>query len=110
MRIIELNVRGTRRRLKKKRVAVRTPGGRVVYHYKPKRHSPARCAICKKPLNATPTGPKSFMKKLPKSKKRPNRPYGGNLCPTCFRKVILKKALKEGEALLEGDVSDVESV
>ncbi|HIE22785.1 MAG TPA: 50S ribosomal protein L34e [Candidatus Korarchaeota archaeon] len=105
MKIIELNVRGTRRRLKKKRVAVRTPGGKIVYHYKPKRHGPARCALCKKPLNATPTSPKSFMKKLPKSKKRPNRPYGGYLCPSCLRKVILRRALEEGEILLKGEVS-----
>jgi len=105
MRIIELNVRGTRRRLKKRRVAVRTPGGKVVYHYKAKRHGPARCAICKKPLNATPTGPRSFMKKLPKSKKRPNRPYGGYLCPSCFRKIVLKEALREGEILLKGGIS-----
>ncbi len=105
MRIIELNVRGTKRRLKKRRVAVRTPGGKVVYHYKAKRQGPARCAICKKPLNATPTGTRSFMKKLPKSKKRPNRPYGGNLCPSCLRKIVLKRALKEGESLLKGKAS-----
>ncbi len=105
MKIIELNVRGTRRRLKKKRVAIRTPGCKIVYHYKPKRYGPARCAICKKPLNATPTGPKSLIKKLPKSKKRPNRPYGGYLCSSCLRKVILRRALKEGETLLKGEVS-----
>ncbi len=105
MEITELNVRGTRRRLKKKRVAVRTPGGKIVYHYKVKRQSPARCAICGRPLNATPTGPKSFMRKLPKSKKRPNRPYGGYLCPSCLRRIILKRALKEGEILLKGEAS-----
>ncbi|MFQ6135794.1 MAG: 50S ribosomal protein L34e [Candidatus Hydrothermarchaeales archaeon] len=69
-----------------------TPGGKTVTHYKRKRPSPVRCAICKKPLSAVPKKTKEELKKLPKSKKRPNRPYGGNLCPSCMRKVIKARA------------------
>ncbi len=98
--IEDINKRGKRRRLKKARVAVRTPGGRVVYHYRHKKHSPARCARCGRPLNATPTGPRSKMAKIPKSQRRPNRPYGGNLCSKCLREVMVLQAIQEGSSLL----------
>ena len=98
--IEDINKRGRRRRLKKSRVAVRTPGGRTVYHYRHKKHSPARCARCGAPLNATPTGPRSVINKLARSQRRPNRPYGGNLCPKCLRELMLTSAIKEGMSLL----------
>ncbi len=100
MIIEDINKRGRNRRLKKARIAVRTPGGRTVYHYRHKKHSPARCARCGKPLNATPTGPRSVMGKLPKSQRRPNRPYGGYLCPECLRELMLSKYIEEGLSLL----------
>jgi len=98
--IRDINKRGTHRRLKKVRIAIRTPGGRVVYHYKHKRHSPARCMRCGAVLNATPTGPRSIIAKIPKSQRRPNRPYGGNLCPRCLREIMMTSAISEGMSLL----------
>ncbi len=98
--IEDINKRGKRRRLKKARVAVRTPGGRTVYHYRHKKHSPAKCARCGRPLNATPTAPRSIMAKIPKSQRRPNRPYGGNLCPRCLREVLILQSIQEGLTLL----------
>ncbi|MCD6244835.1 MAG: 50S ribosomal protein L34e [Candidatus Korarchaeota archaeon] len=95
-----MNKRGRRRRLKKSRVAVKTPGGRTVYHYRHKKHSVAKCAKCGSPLNATPTGPRSVIAKLPKSQRRPNRPYGGNLCPSCLRELMISKVIEEGMSLL----------
>ncbi len=97
---MSINKRGTKRRLKKVRVAVRTPGGRTVYHYKHKRHSPARCMRCGAKLNATPTGPRSIMAKIPKSQRRPNRPYGGNLCSSCLRELMTTSAISEGMSLI----------
>ena len=32
------------------------------------------------------------MAKLPKTKKRPERPFGGNLCSDCMRKIMKEKA------------------
>jgi len=98
--IRDVNKRGRSRRLKKVRVAVRVPGGGIVYHYRHKRHSQAKCARCGRPLNATPTGPRSIMGKLSKSQRRPNRPYGGYLCPECLRELMLARAIEEGMALL----------
>lgn len=98
--ILSINKRGRNRRLKKIRVAVRTPGGRTVYHYRHKKHSPARCMKCGAELNATPTGPKSVIGKLPKSQRRPNRPYGGNLCPSCLRELMTAAAVAEGYSLI----------
>ncbi len=77
-----------------KRTFVKTPGGRTLIHYKKKRHKPARCGVCGAKLSGTPTGPKIFIKKLPKSRRRPNRPYGGNLCPKCTRRIFLRKAME----------------
>jgi large subunit ribosomal protein L34e len=40
------------------------------------------------------------MSKIPLSQRRPNRPYGGNLCPKCMRKLMVASAVAEGLALL----------
>jgi large subunit ribosomal protein L34e len=34
------------------------------------------------------------IRKLPKSKKRPERPYGGYLCSECMRELFKEKARK----------------
>lgn len=80
-------------KLNKRRVSVRTPGGRTVYHYRKKRYNAAKCAVCKRPLNGVPNGPRSLLSKLSKSEKRPNRPYGGYLCSRCMRELIERKVL-----------------
>jgi len=76
------------RTLKRKRV--RTPGNRLVTHYKRKKPSVAKCAICKKPLHGVPRLNPVQMRKLAKSKRRPERPYGGNLCSSCMRDLLRK--------------------
>jgi len=43
-----------------------------------------KCAICKKPLAGTVRNPRD----VPKSKKRPNRPYGGYLCAECLHREL----------------------
>ena len=63
-----------------RRKQVRTPGGRLVIHYKKRRPKIAHCATCKKPLKGIPRERPYIMHKLPKTKKRPERPYGGILC------------------------------
>lgn len=79
------------------RVIKRTPGGRTVIHYRKKKPSPAKCAICKKPLKGVPRVISSKLKRIPKSEKRPNRPYGGNLCSSCMREKIKEKLYKSPE-------------
>ena len=74
-----------------KRKVVRTPGNRLVVHYKKKKVGAAKCARCKKPLSGVPRLRPTELKKLPKTKKRPERPFGGNLCPSCMREVMREK-------------------
>ncbi|RLF16628.1 MAG: 50S ribosomal protein L34e [Thermoprotei archaeon] len=69
----------------KKRVAVRLPGGDTVIHYKREKPGIAKCANCGAPLGGVPRLLPHELRKLPKSSRRPNRPYGGYLCPTCLR-------------------------
>jgi large subunit ribosomal protein L34e len=78
-----------------KRKKVRTPGNRVVIHYERKKPRIAKCAICKKPLHGVPRLNPSGMRKLAKTKKRPERPYGGNLCSECMREVFRKQVVEK---------------
>lgn len=84
-----------------KRVAVRTPGGRTVYHYRKPKTSKHVCALCGKPLHGVPHGLRpSQVRKLSKTERRPERIFGGTLCADCARKVIetafyIKQGLKD---------------
>ncbi|MCC7553452.1 MAG: 50S ribosomal protein L34e [Methanobacteriaceae archaeon] len=77
-----------------KRVRKNTPGGENVLRYKKKKPSKHVCAECGCSLNAVPRGRPYEIKKLSKSQKRPNRPFGGNLCPICTRKHFKNEARK----------------
>ncbi len=80
------------RTLKRKRV--KTPGKKLVTHYKKEKPGIAKCAICKKPLHGVPRLNQSEMMSLPKTKKRPERPFGGNLCSKCMREVFRNSVRK----------------
>jgi len=73
----------------------RTPGGRLKFRYRRNKVSKARCSICKKPLSGVPRKRPSSMSKLSKSKKKPERLYGGNLCVSCLRNLIKERARGE---------------
>ncbi|MBS3108593.1 50S ribosomal protein L34e [Candidatus Woesearchaeota archaeon] len=51
----------------------------------------AGCGICGKRLQGIPKLSNSKFRGLAKSKKRPNRPYGGSLCSKCMRNEIIRK-------------------
>ncbi len=74
-----------------RRIHVKTPGGKNKIHYKPRKPKIAKCASCKKPLHGIPRLIASKFKNLAKTKKRPQRPFGGNLCSKCSRKEIIKR-------------------
>ncbi|ALL01045.1 50S ribosomal protein L34e [Pyrodictium delaneyi] len=76
-----------------RRVFVRTPGGETRIHYEKRRPGPAKCAICGSPLNGVPRLRPVELRKLPKTAKRPERMYGGVLCPKCLTK-LLKKTIR----------------
>jgi large subunit ribosomal protein L34e len=76
------------------RKTIKTPGGALRIHYTKRKPSPAVCANCKKPLHGVPRRRGIDIGKLAKSHKRPERPYGGNLCSACMREKI-KSSIRE---------------
>ncbi len=74
--------RSMKRRLKK------TPGGRKVIHYERGKLKLAHCANCGKQLGGVPSLRIGKMKKLSKTQKRPQRIFGGVLCPKCVKDKI----------------------
>ena len=77
-----------------RKIRVKLPGGAWITHYFKKNPSHASCAECGKPLHGTARLRNIKMKKTAKSKKRPERPYGGKLCSSCARKRIKAEKLK----------------
>ena len=71
-----------------KRISKRTPGGRVVVHRVPRNPKLAHCASCGDELKGVPRGRPVKMQNMPKTKKRPQRPFGGVLCTRCMRDKI----------------------
>lgn len=76
---------------KVRRVYIKTPGGKTELAYKRHRPSKAKCASCGAILAGVPNQVPSKVKKLPKSSRRPERPYGGHLCSKCIRAKLKQK-------------------
>ncbi|MBW2977789.1 50S ribosomal protein L34e [Candidatus Woesearchaeota archaeon] len=77
-----------------RQVFVKTPGGKTVVHYKKKKPGKAHCAECGALLQGIPRELPVKMKNMPKTEKRPQRPYGGFLCSKCARKKIIAEFRK----------------
>ncbi|HJO01984.1 MAG: 50S ribosomal protein L34e [Candidatus Woesearchaeota archaeon] len=75
-----------------RRLQVKVSGGRTALHYKKRKPGKAKCSNCETLLKSVPRERPLKMHKLPKTKKRPERPYGGNLCSKCMRSLIIEKA------------------
>lgn len=73
------------------RIKRKLPTGKLVTHYQKRRPAPAKCALCKKPLLAVPRETQIKFRNIPKSLKRPERPYGGFLCSACARQKMIEK-------------------
>ena len=65
-----------------------TPGGKTTVHYYRRKPKKAHCPICGKVLAGVPNLRPVHMRGLAKTQKRPERPYGGVLCPTCLARMI----------------------
>ncbi|HLC96541.1 MAG TPA: 50S ribosomal protein L34e [Candidatus Nanoarchaeia archaeon] len=76
-----------------RKVYVRTPGGRTTIHYTDRKPQIAHCAECGNPLKGFLRLPPSKVRNVPKSKKRPERPYP-YLCSKCMRKKIVAEVGK----------------
>ena len=85
-----------------RKVKKKLPGGglkQVFLRRKPKK---AVCASCRKPLSGVARGRPYKIKKLAKTQRRPERPYGGVLCSSCTRKLNINKAKDYFTKLIEG--------
>ncbi len=70
-----------------------TPGGRSTTLYERRRPENAKCASCRCVLSGVPRLRPSGISKLAKTKHRPSRAFGGNLCPSCLKVKIKERAL-----------------
>jgi large subunit ribosomal protein L34e len=78
-----------------RQVFVKTPGGKTVKHFRRRKPSKTICGSCKTELKGVPKDIPSKVKAIPKSARRPERPYGGVLCSACTRKLLQQKAREE---------------
>jgi large subunit ribosomal protein L34e len=74
-----------------RKVYRKVPGGRTAVHYKKKRPKTAKCSNCGAVLKGVPREFPFRMRKMAKTKKRPERPFGGVLCSRCMRQEIIEK-------------------
>ena len=71
-----------------RRIFVKTVSGNITKHFRKRKTSKKSCTGCGKILSGVPHKIQSKFKNLPKTKKRPERPYGGILCSSCMREKI----------------------
>jgi large subunit ribosomal protein L34e len=84
-------VEGKKRSRTFRRIYVRTPGGRNVIHYVERKKSRPHCSSCGTVLHGVKAVAPRKMHSMPKTEKRPERPYGGVLCSQCMRRSIIQK-------------------
>ncbi len=70
----------------------KTPGRRVATHKRREKTSKHKCALCGAVLHGMKRGTNSEIRRASKSQRRPERPFGGQLCTKCFRKVMILRA------------------
>jgi len=73
-----------------RRVKIRTPNGTKTV-YKHRKPSKPICGKCGVNLKGVPRARKSEIVNMPKTAKRPERPYGGVLCSKCTRALLKEK-------------------
>lgn len=78
-----------------RKIFVKTPSGKVNVQFRQRKPSKAICGMCKTELAGVPRELPAKMANMPKTAKRPERPYGGVLCSACTRKLLQQKARSE---------------
>ncbi|MEM2935909.1 MAG: 50S ribosomal protein L34e [Candidatus Bathyarchaeia archaeon] len=69
----------------RKRLSLPSPGGSIKKHYKREKANFARCSRCGGILSGVS---RLFPSRLSASQRRPERIYGGQLCPNCLRNLL----------------------
>ncbi len=75
-----------------RRISRKVPGGSTKLHFKKRKPKAAKCSSCGDALKGVPRELPFRMRSMAKTKKRPERPYGGVLCSRCMRQEIISKA------------------
>lgn len=84
-------VEGRRKSRSVRRMKKTTPSGKHIVQYYNKKSSKAQCAGCGMYLHGVPNVSTTKLRNMSKSKRRPERPYGGCLCSKCSRAYIIIK-------------------
>jgi len=71
-----------------RKVFKRLPGQKTKQFFLKRNPKQAKCSECSSLLHGIPRKRPYKMMNLAKTKKRPERPYGGKLCSSCTRKKI----------------------
>jgi len=74
-----------------RKVFRKVPGGRVSVQYRRKKPSAPECSNCGAVLKGVPRELPYRMRSMAKTKKRPERPFGGVLCSKCMRLEIINR-------------------
>jgi len=80
---------------------VKTPGGKLVYHYVHKTASAPKCGGCGGVIAGVPRIRPRQLSRLNKSRKTVNRTYGGSLCGGCVRDKIVRAFLIEEQKIVK---------
>jgi large subunit ribosomal protein L34e len=80
-----------------RKIFVKTPGSKTTVHFRERKPSKAVCGRCKTQLAGVPRERPAKMVNMPKTHKRPERPYGGVLCSKCTRELLREKARGESQ-------------
>ncbi len=74
-----------------RKVFRKVTGSRVSVHYEKRKPNAARCGNCGAMLHGVPRELPYKTRTMAKTKKRPQRPFGGVLCSKCMRQTIIDK-------------------
>ena len=74
-----------------RKVYRKVPGGRTSIHFKKRKPKAAKCGNCGAVLKGVPRELPFKMRSMAKTRKRPERPFGGVLCSRCMRKEMINK-------------------
>ncbi|BES94508.1 unnamed protein product [Nesidiocoris tenuis] len=94
-RRLSYNTKSNRRRV------VRTPGGRLVYHYLKKPKRIPRCGQCKDKLRGIIPARPAERARITKRKQTVKRAYGGVLCHKCVKERIIRAFLIEEQKIVQ---------
>nr|AFK44937.1 unknown [Lotus japonicus] len=80
---------------------VKTPGGKLTYHYQKKNASPKKCGLCPQIIQGIPVLRPREYSRLSKREKTVSRAYGGVNCAQCVRERIVRAFLVEEQKIVK---------